>query len=84
MPVKAKSRSTASTPATAAPNNAAPHHEPAVAEGATLLPASETIAPREVPAPAPREVEREAAREADAVFAKLKSMKGRDEDEDAE
>ena len=55
---------------------------PAAAEGATLLPASETVAPRtfdEIPA---RDVEREAEREADAVFAKLKSMKGRDEDED--
>ncbi len=60
-----------------------PHHVPAQPEGATLLPASETIAPREAPAPAAREVEREAEREADAVFAKLKSMKGRDEDDDA-
>ena len=43
-----------------------------------------TIAPREAPRRRPpREVEREAEREADAVFAKLKSMKGRDEDEDA-
>ena len=60
-----------------------PHHVPAQPEGATLLPASVTIAPREAPAPAAREVEREAEREADAVFAKLKSMKGRDEDDDA-
>ena len=60
-----------------------PHHEPAApAEGSTLLPASETIAPRDVPVPAAREVEREAEREADAVFAKLKSMKGRDEEHD--
>ncbi|HET7716771.1 MAG TPA: cell cycle transcriptional regulator TrcR, partial [Bauldia sp.] len=50
-----------------------PHHEPAHVEGATLLPASETVAPREAPIPAAREVEREAEREADAVFAKLKS-----------
>ena len=49
-------------------------------EGATLLPASETIAPRDFEVPA-RDAEREAEREADAVFAKLKSMKGRDDDE---
>jgi hypothetical protein len=66
-----------------------PHHEPAApAEGSTLLPASETILPRELPEAAPRHAERvaerEAEREADAVFAKLKSMKGREEDEDAE
>ena len=66
-----------------------PHHEPAApSEGSTLLPASETILPRELPEAAPRDAERvaerEAEREADAVFAKLKSMKGRDEDEDAE
>ena len=54
----------------------------APAEGATLLPASETIAPRgfdEIPA---RDAEREAEREADAVFAKLKSMKGSDDEDD--
>ena len=60
-----------------------PHQEPVQAEGPTLLPASETILQREAAEPAPREVEREAEREADAVFAKLKSMKGRDEDDDA-
>ena len=57
------------------------------AEGATLLPASETIAPREFEVPArdtERNAEREAEREADAVFAKLKSMKGPEEDEDDE
>jgi len=65
-----------------------PHHEPAApSEGSTLLPASETILPRDLPGAAPRDAERvaerEAEREADAVFAKLKSMKGRDEDDDA-
>ncbi len=61
-----------------------PHQEPVQAEGATLLPASETIAPREYSTPATpsRDAEREAEREADAVFAKLKSMKGRDEDDE--
>ncbi len=59
-----------------------PHHEP-VPEGATLLPASETItaAAAAVSAPAPN-AEREAEREADAVFAKLKSMKGPEEPEE--
>jgi hypothetical protein len=48
-------------------------------EGATLLPAAETIVPREPLAPSPsREAEREAEREADAVFAKLQSLKGRE------
>jgi hypothetical protein len=59
-----------------------PQQDVPAAEGATLLPASETVAPRsfdEIPA---RDVEREAEREADAVFAKLKSMKGRDEDDE--
>ena len=54
----------------------------AVTEGATLLPASETIAPRDFSELPARDAEREAEREADAVFAKLKSMKSRDEDED--
>ena len=59
-----------------------PHQEPVAVEGATLLPASETIAPRDLSVPAAREAEREAEREADAVFAKLKSMKGREEDDE--
>jgi hypothetical protein len=62
-----------------------PHHEPAAhPEGPTLLPASETIAPREMPEAPARDAEREAEREADAVFAKLKSMKGRDEEHEGE
>ncbi len=52
-----------------------------IVEGATLLPASETIAPRDFTEMPARDAEREAEREADAVFAKLKSMKSRDEDE---
>jgi hypothetical protein len=48
-------------------------------EGVTLLPAAETIVPREPLAPSSsREAEREAEREADAVFAKLQSLKGRE------
>ena len=55
----------------------------AAPEGATLLPASETIAPREFEEiPARDAAEREAEREADAVFAKLKSMKGTDDEEE--
>jgi uncharacterized protein len=59
--------------------------EPAVAEGSTLLPASETttIAAAAMAAAAARperSAEKEAAMEADAVFAKLKSMKGPEEE----
>jgi hypothetical protein len=59
-----------------------------VAEGATLLPASETTTPAAALAAAAlrpeRSAEKEAADEASAVFAKLKSMKGpvAEEDED--
>lgn len=50
---------------------------PAESEGATLLPAQETATPVEPPAAeAAPDAEREAEIEADAVFAKLKSMKG--------
>jgi hypothetical protein len=56
-----------------------------VPEGATLLPASETTTAAQAAAAAQRperSAEHEARDEADAVFAKLKSMKGaRDEDE---
>jgi len=56
-------------------------------EGATLLPASQTTAAealaaaasRSAPQPSEREQKREEEREADAVFAKLKSMKGPEE-----
>jgi hypothetical protein len=64
---------------------------PAVAEGATLLPASETTTTAAAAALAAaatrpeRSAEREAADEASAVFAKLKSMNKapKDEDDDA-
>ena len=59
-----------------------PDHVPAV-EGSTLLPASQTTAAQALAAaaarstpPTEREQKREEEREADAVFAKLKSMKG--------
>jgi hypothetical protein len=62
-----------------------PDHVPAV-EGSTLLPASQTTAAQALAAaaaaravPTEREQKREEEREADAVFAKLKSMKGPDE-----
>jgi uncharacterized protein len=65
----------------------APHHEPVV-EGATLLPAAQTTtaaaalaAAASRPAPSP---EKQAELDADAVFAKLKSMKGREEDKEEE
>jgi hypothetical protein len=69
-----------------------PTREP-VSEGATLLPASQTTtaaaaalaAAASRPSQSPeRQAEREATREADAVFAKLKSMKGPAEDADDE
>jgi hypothetical protein len=60
-------------------------------EGATLLPASQTTAAealaaaaRATPQPSEREQKREEEREADAVFAKLKSMKGPEESEQNE
>ena len=58
-------------------------------EGATLLPASETIitaaeAHAAEDKQAPADAERDASREADAVFAKLKSMTGPEESEDEE
>jgi hypothetical protein len=61
----------------------APHQEP-VAEGATLLPAAQTTTAAAALAaaasrPAPS-AEKQAELDADAVFAKLKSMKGREED----
>jgi hypothetical protein len=62
-----------------------PDHVPAV-EGSTLLPASQTTAAQALAAaaaaravPTEREQKREEEREADAVFAKLKSLKGPDE-----
>ncbi len=62
-----------------------PDHVPAV-EGSTLLPASQTTAAQALAAaaarstpPTEREQKREEEREADAVFAKLKSMKGPEE-----
>jgi hypothetical protein len=67
-----------------------PSREP-VEQGATLLPAAQTTTAAAALAAAAsrptqsteREAEREASREADAVFAKLKSMKGpKDSDED--
>lgn len=69
-----------------------PTREPAV-EGATLLPASQTTtaaaaalaaaASRPAQSSSPeRQAEREASREADAVFAKLKSLKGPKEEEE--
>jgi hypothetical protein len=58
--------------------------QPAPAEGPTLLPASETTAAAAALAAAAtrpeRSAEKEAELEADAVFAKLKSLKGREED----
>jgi hypothetical protein len=62
-----------------------PHHEP-VAEGATLLPAAQTTTAAAALAaaasrPAPS-AEKQAELDADAVFAKLKSMKGREEDKE--
>ena len=59
--------------------------EPVVAEGSTLLPASETttVAAAAMAAAAAhpeRSAEKEAAMEADAVLAKLKSMKGPEEE----
>jgi uncharacterized protein len=62
--------------------------QPAQAEGPTLLPASETTTTAAAALAAAasarpeRSAEKEAAMEADAVFAKLKSMKGADEDSD--
>lgn len=56
--------------------------QPVESEGAVLLPANETTAPPEPvfglgePAPSAPTAEEEAEAEADAVFAKLKSMKG--------
>jgi uncharacterized protein len=63
----------------------APHHEP-VAEGATLLPAAQTTTAAAALAaaasrPAPS-AEKQAELDADAVFAKLKSLKGREETTD--
>lgn len=61
-----------------------PDHVPAV-EGSTLLPASQTTAAEALAAaartsaPSEREQKREEEREADAVFAKLKSMKAPEE-----
>jgi hypothetical protein len=62
-----------------------PDHVPAV-EGSTLLPASQTTAAQALAAaaaaravPTEREQKREEEREADAVFAKLKSLKGPEE-----
>lgn len=62
-----------------------PDHVPA-AEGSTLLPASQTTAAEALAAaaarsaaPSEREQKREEEREADAVFAKLKSMKAPEE-----
>jgi hypothetical protein len=61
-----------------------PDHVPAV-EGSTLLPASQTTAAAALAAaasraaPSEREQKREEEREADAVFAKLKSLKGPEE-----
>ena len=62
-----------------------PDHVPAV-EGSTLLPASQTTAAEALAAaaartsvPTEREQKREEEREADAVFAKLKSMKAPEE-----
>jgi len=52
-------------------------------EGPTLLPASETAASRDFADIPSRDAEREAEREADAVCAKLKSMRGPEEDDDA-
>jgi uncharacterized protein len=60
-----------------------PQPEPAHG-GATLLPADQTATPAGAFAAAPsaKSAEREAEIEADAVFAKLKSMKGADQAED--
>jgi len=63
----------------------APHHE-AEAEGATLLPAAQTTTAAAALAaaasrPAPS-AEKQAELDADAVFAKLKSLKGREENEE--
>jgi hypothetical protein len=63
--------------------------QPAPAEGATLLPASETTTAAAALAAAAavrpeRSAQQEADREADAVFAKLKSMKGPEEDRDGD
>jgi hypothetical protein len=63
----------------------APHHEP-VPEGATLLPAAQTTTAAAALAaaasrPAPS-AEKQAELDADAVFAKLKSMKGREEEKE--
>jgi hypothetical protein len=63
----------------------APHREPE-AEGATLLPAAQTTTAAAALAaaasrPAPS-AEKQAELDADAVFAKLKSLKGREEDKD--
>jgi hypothetical protein len=65
-----------------------PSGEPAIAEGATLLPASETTtaAAAAVAAAAARPertAEQQAHAEANAVFAKLKSMKGTVPDDDS-
>ena len=62
-----------------------PQHEP-VAEGATLLPATQTTTAAAALAaaaarPAPSAV-KQAELDADAVFAKLKSLKGREENEE--
>ena len=62
-----------------------PQHEP-VAEGATLLPAAQTTTAAAALAaaatrPAPS-AEKQAELDADAVFAKLKSLKGREENEE--
>jgi hypothetical protein len=62
--------------------------QPGPAEGSTLLPASETTTAAAALAAAAvrpeRSAQQEADREADAVFAKLKSMKGPDEDRDGD
>lgn len=70
-----------------AARNLPPDHVPAT-EGATLLPASETTAAEALAAAAAKpespsgiEQQREEEREADAVFAKLQSLKGAEEPE---
>jgi hypothetical protein len=58
--------------------------QPAQPEGATLLPASETTTAAALAAATrpERSPQQEAEMEADAVFAKLKSMKGPEVDEE--
>jgi hypothetical protein len=53
--------------------------EPMEAQGATLLPASVTTAPKDEPEPTPAEVKKSEDLNVEAVFAKLKQLGGKGE-----